>query len=603
MNYFDPNTSLEDKSSKTKMRIATGFGVLSLVSGFAILGWTLMRNASCSPTVHSTVEAPTAVLNGVELIETYKSTEGSFFGLDEDNNGVLDGIDILKEMIDTRLHDGPEFGSLSKIVFSNSDIHNIITNDVEGCYYPETRELFINTKYTNQNYPIVANRSNSQNYLIERMEMMFQTFFHEYGHHIANMTYLSNYDVAPASTERIYYNGREEQWAENFVMDFKHALNYDKSTPLYSGDGDFLRSKSSNEDYRYKNGGEYNNYRMKSIGSIYNAADLFAESNKFGTPNFSKALPDNLGKFVYTFSGTGFDWIGTPLGPDSVSNIPYYFSMQELFTRKYMQLLYQYKTPTTKINSDGSFVSTGSQRGAVGSSILYDALKYQNGVKTLRNNTSDRFLHDAPFEQQKYLGKEGIANAADILFDAFTKVNGSHSLSNISLLWHKNSSTMSSSSRRMSATSPLSEVNNIKFGGYYVIDPSDPLANEYSYVGYLDNNGEFVALPITSRDFTLGRNSSVAASSWEESTIIKAKSYYLTNFVNYSTIKGRDLFFSNNEDGSDKVPLTSIKNNPGYGNSSSFKSSSPSEFNRNFTYAKAIEVLDETNNVINVRIS
>lgn len=579
MNYFDPNNLNNPKNSSgghTKIVLATIIGTISLAGGFGILGWTIIKNANWNSTPNSSrVYLEEKEINGIRLVESTFKGQGSFFGKDEDGNGKLDGIDILENMISDRLHDGPEFGALNKIEFGPSASGFIISDDVEGSYYPETRELYINTKYTNEAFPINENWSNNQNYLVERMEIMFQTFFHEYGHHIVNMHYLTNYHITPSENEKIYSGNDEEKWADGFISDFKTALNYNRSTPKYKDS--FLKGNFSESEYVFPSNSSYSGYKMKSVGSIFDAAELFKRSNKKGHGVFDEALPNKNQKYGYSFAGDGFNWVSNnPLNEKNIDDLDYYYSMQELFTRKYMQLMYKYES-VGRLNPDGSYKPT-SVDATYGTSLLYDSLKYQNGFAS--EDMDYRFLHDAPFDQDRYLGNEAIMNAPDLLLDAFKKTNGSDDFSNIAIVWHKNSSKMTSASRRSIVSDPLNESKMIKFGGYFMQD------EDYKFIGYHDDNNVFVPLEISVFDYSIGRKSRVGGNNWSVEN--NSKAYYLKNYINYSTILGRELYFSNDQEGNNIVPLVSIKNNPGYGNTSSYKSSSPDEFNKisNFPFAK-----------------
>lgn len=475
------------------------------------------------------------------------------------NNFLLGkkGLEVMKMKMNDRLGFGPEFFALKEVIFMEGQENSLIDQSARGVYYPATQQIIINTTQW-VNY-FRNNWQERLNYFDDISEMLFQVLYHEYGHHKAN-TYLLNVyqnDNVTLTSQDIYHEAfleREiEPWNKYFVDNFKNYLTYNDDKALYE-DIDIECLNSDQEFEPCKVDLTYNyqtkkNLNIKSIGSIYNAKTLFERANGQAAPQYQEVIDkfnnQNPSAIAFSPRHTFFKPL-TLLDPIDLDTLSYYYCLQELFTRKYMQLTFPFKK-TTILNDQGFVLSSlKNAQSFFASPYLDDTLKYQ---LYLDNNDKMRFLSDAPLQN---------STVADGLINTFHNLNGQNTTANLSLIWQNNTSEIVEENNIAKINvADKKQAKQIKFGGFLT---PDQMSKNYQYIGYFDDdlNQNFKAIKIEKFQYKfnrvdkLGINKTLPLESG-------STNFYVTNqWTDGENINGKTLFFANDDVGKNIEPLSSL---------------------------------------------
>lgn len=478
-----------------------------------------------------------------------------------------DGVKSLVNQFLTRGNYGPEIQNLKRIYISNV---NMTSDKENGVYIGSTNEIGLNGKTFLQR--LDANNELHNSYYSQnlRVELMFETLFHEYGHHIAYSYPSSPLEVSiDPSIFQTYADGsrRINPWSSKFVERFKTLLKYDlPSAPLYKD------NKWTDE----------NGYR--SLGAIFNPYELFRRANSqlidFGTSAYSKD------KFILGATGIGLN--NTILGSwpkVSKDELSYYYSMEELFARKYML--------ATMPASQDTITLFGNR---IVSGMLSDELNYETPTSKAVINQSPAavgFLSDNPFDTFS-----GSTLSSQGLYDLLDETMGHKTGDDISFIWSKNSYNIVKDKVIESDPSNKGESKMIRFGGYI----SETEADLYKAVGYKNDKGEVVKIPMTTKNFKLRYKTNLYDSLTNSKTLSAPDKFFYTtdDFVDANSLLDKKLGFVDEQ--GNFVPFHSIRNNQ-YGVASSYASQLPSgifsnNLTRTFYKAKidgdSVRIVDKT---------
>ncbi len=426
-----------------------------------------------------------------------------------------EGRELFIEKIINRTGFGPEFFSLNEIIITNNE--KWIAKNVSGLYLISLQQIILNTDEIIEEY---KNKWTTRHEELDTItEILFHTFYHEYGHHIFNI-YLVNQNNGISND--IYQNNDfqrfEEPWNKYFLEKFKKYLTYDQDTNPKDDSFILINDKP---------------VLIKSIASKYNAKNLFTIANGKDIPNFG--LKNNI--FPYTWSALKTKRKNYFDLNDEI--LAYYYQMQEISTRKYMQLTFPF-VQTKQITNAGYWLKNSSDIKPT--TYLSDTLTYQ---ESFNNSSSERFLTDAPFASEE---------SANGLIDLFHTFIGQKGAWDISFVWYNNTAKKTVVNQGEKILWPSqSGANQIKFGGF--LDDQQVQQN-FKYIGYFDNIKQFIYIPIEIFNYDYNRLPNLGASTRNK---IKngAKKFYVTNsdYINLEKIKGKQLYFS---DGEKNEPMKSI---------------------------------------------
>ena len=284
-----------------------------------------------------------------------------------------DTMKYFSQMIERQQFSGSEETMLNKVVIGR-------TTDSKNNGEYTSGVITINAK-------VIKERHNYKNHF-DFAYHLYQIYAHEYLHFVAN-TYLKGLSAKTLSVP-----------VTTFLSEFKASLHYDKKTSKYSGQ-------------KIKNG-------FKSIGSLYDAKDLYDFSNG-ATSDLKDSSFTNIGtrlhpKFI--IQKDGYKYVMAPLNPVFVvdknhvitkNSIQYIFSIDELFARKYMLIntTYQSTLNNNKDTMEGfrpdGFVNYHTNKGKVTSTSPYleDVFNFRRSL----NSTGGVYLQDDPFAAKVRLEK------------------------------------------------------------------------------------------------------------------------------------------------------------------------------------------------------
>lgn len=534
-------------------KIVMGVGAIGLTTGGGVLIYTFVKKDNKEyhePNIINKVKNFQSDAEHFTINQWYKTKPY----LDKD------GIEKLEERIRNDLGYGPEIYGLNSINLSEGII---IPKEDNGSFYETTKEIFVNT---NNMRLLVPDSGRVEN----KVEVIFQIIFHEYGHFLASSYLKNNKTLNIPST---IYSGKgisrkTTSWNESFVTQFKNELYYDIDSPLNTHKNININSK----DYIL-------------LASQYNAKNLFDISNGKNDPVYA-----NINNLVM------YPWeIHNQTEPPHVLSphkLEYLYSMDELFARKYQQIGMVLKPWNTADDNWDGWISQEDKEdnqedkedetGKYASPFLYDTLQYQASitppVSITPNNTDNwRYMIDAPYD----IAPPSIPGVTDTPINS--RAIGMHNLmlsefgqntgADISYITSQNNSKMINSRNYSS----LGNGRYIRFGGYL------KNSEQYRYVGYKDESGAFVGFPITIDNFTYRYKDSLDSQTLVDTT--GEKKFYTTNeYIDGLEISGKQLFFANDEKGAGSKPLDSIKSGD-VGLASNYMDQAPSAIKNEYYYA------------------
>ena len=222
----------------------------------------------------------------VELIE-YESNGSYFFG--------KEGLEAINKRIKSDLQFGPEIEVLKKITINNL---SILSNNVSGQYNPFTNEISISISNLIPQFQSIP--------LSEKIDLVFQTIFHEYGHHFAN-TYITSIATNDArNSKKLFYENKNRSVYKNipkkFLEAFEESLHYSNNAAndLLSNDKNNISSrKSANAFYKETNG---INIKNKNKDNDYLKINDFNLTTKIPAKKFQREFSIDSNKYTYLFS-------------------------------------------------------------------------------------------------------------------------------------------------------------------------------------------------------------------------------------------------------------------------------------------------------------
>lgn len=446
--------------------------------------------------------------NNKETILLEKSEDVPIKLIEHESNGVYffgnKGLELINEKIKSDLQFGPEVETIKSIRINNL---SILSKNVSGQYNPFTQEMEIS----------ISNLINQFNNIPveEKVELIFPTIFHEYGHHFANnyITSISTND--PRNSKKLYSKFENKSVHKNipikFLSSFEESLHYSDSeinNLLSNNNLDVSKVKSARQFYNESNG--------VNIKNNIEGSD-FLKINNF---NFKSRIP---------FRDKSQDF---PIRSDKYT---YLFSIDELLTRKLQQISYVDKLNGSSIaNKSTTFTGTEFINGFSPSTMGYDISKNKK-IAWLGGDTykigDELNLMDYPYGGT-FTSVDGrmhiIESTVDKLWNAYYDVGGYDY--GISQIFLENTATQISSTLR----NALSRENfdNIKFAGF--LDKSKNykgllLKNKnglYEKHNFLKNNYDYKLLGAKSTLLSKERNLSKA----------QTKFGYTTNYINVTKI-------------------------------------------------------------------
>ncbi len=478
---------------------------------------------------------------GFTMQEKYNKIE-NVFGMSEDGSYLGEfGMNKLHERVKKDLGYGPEIIGLKSITISDG---YYIDDDANGVFYPPTKEIFLNSKNLKKIVPIYAPWQ-------LKVELAFQIIFHEYGHFLVS-AYLTNNKPNEPYIAEIYSDVREKRkkqnWNKNFVKNFKKHLKYDRKTPLY------------------KDGYKYNEYQnsiwnpISVLGSKYCAQEMFDISNGKEKPSYPKIYNMNI-------SYTNKFELGQMV---QIDNLHYYYSMDELFARKY-QLLEMIVQPIKcsknwrnyEMKETGEFFMNGSN---IPSPYLNDVFKIQSGMKNINISglpspaKNFRTMADSPFE----INQDGSPNLksknAKNMYESMIKEMGQKDGFDIACMFSENKSVITSKNEYKTPWNSFYEKSKIKFGGYLKEN------EKYDFIGYYekDKNGKpkFKEIKISIYPFTYHYKDSFLSKTKKESEFPEKWFYVTDNYIDGKELNNKKLYFgSKDEEGYIKevVPMGDVR--------------------------------------------
>ncbi len=463
------------------------------------------------------------------------------------------GLELLKQRIDRDLGVGPEIYSLKEIILTEEGSDALISDSVNGTYYPGTSQIIINTS------PLVnifSNRGQApdHSFLETKVELLFQTLYHEYRHHEAN-AWLMNLEIDDLTwvSKEIYSQPNVVQpWNQYFLGKFKELLRYDVPTPLYGEPyiyDNFISNQPLLDTIKLKQNNRAKTVRVKSIGTVYDSKTLFEIANS-SERDFSKIWEGFERNEGYAFSPAYPDWEWAPINPENASErISYLFSIHELFARKYMQLTMPFRERDLVLRS-GTWQSPYDDRHQNLTLYLRDTLMYSEGFQQ-----NDVYLNDRPFADQ---------STSSGLINLWREHNGHFNSADLALIWHENTARNLSNVKGGIVRVPMKsdeEVDRIKFAGWL-----DPTQTDYNYVGYLKEDGSFRAIPIIKhpRPYDYHALTHLASDVRSIYSSVDSHTFYVTNgerdgWLHGPELVGKILYFAKDEFGQDLKALESLR--------------------------------------------
>ncbi|MGL5590494.1 MAG: MYPU_1760 family metalloprotease [Metamycoplasmataceae bacterium] len=383
-------------------------------------------------------------------IELKKSKDVPVTLIEHETNGYFffgpEGLALINERIKKDLQFGPEIEVLKSIRFNNL---NVLSRNVNGQYSPSTLEMDISIDHFLNEFRNIP--------VEEKIELVFPTIFHEYGHHFSNMFITSIAKSDSRNSAKLYtkYSNNANVSANKnissaFLNEFEKALHYDDS-------------EASN----------LKNIDINDVSSLRSARDLYNLSNSINIKN-NIAGEDYLGiddKFVNKIPFRDAD-VGFEVNSDRYT---YLFSIDELLTRKLQQITYiDNRNGNSIANNTTTFSGTEFRDGYSPSTMATDISRNKSIEYLGKDNyelSEKLLLMDYPYGG-RFNKKDGsiitIDPTVETLWNAYYDIAGFDY--GISQIYMNNSSILSSNSTRTPMSSK--DFDLIKFNGFLSNSPS-----------------------------------------------------------------------------------------------------------------------------------
>lgn len=433
----------------------------------------------------------------VKLIE-HESNGFFFFG--------VEGLELINKRIKSDLQFGPEIEFIKSIRINNL---NILSRNVSGQYNPFTQEMEISISHLISEFGNIP--------IDEKVELVFPTIFHEYGHHFAN-TYITSIATNDSRNSKKLYSrfgnrSLHKNIPKQFLNEFEKALHYNDTVAnnlLSNNIHDISSKKTARSFYN-----ESNSSRIK-----LNSEGLdFLEIDNF---NMATEIPFKNKKILF---------------PINSSRYTYLFSIDELLTRKLQQITYIDRLNGSSIaNNSTTFTGTEFKNGFSPSTMGTDIsrnkkIEWQNGSSYTISEKLE--LMDYPYGgvfTDINNVKRTIESTAEALWNAYYEVGGyEYGISQISL---RNSSTQIDAYTRTALSMSNEDFQNIKFTGF--------LNKSKNYKGLLlkDLNGSYKNYKFLKNNYEYKLLSAKSSILSNERDLKKAQNKfgYSTDYINVSKI-------------------------------------------------------------------
>ncbi len=313
----------------------------------------------------------------VKLIEN--ETNGKyFFG--------MEGLKKLNEKIKYDLQFGPEIEQLKSIRINNNSILN---EGVLGQYSPATNEIEISIKHLVPYYNDLP--------IEQKINLIFPTIFHEYGHHFAN-TFITSIAKNDPNNNKSKIN---KNIPTKFLQAFEKSLHYSADANI---------GKNQNKEY---------------VSSFKNAKTLYEESNNNGylgldDKNFEIQVP------FWTYH----DVLSLEFRITS-NKYSYIFSIDELLTRKLQQITFidkinEHSFGNETIQFTGNMIKNQFYLSTMAEDISRN-VPITNTSKNTYEVGNDLILEDYPYGGD-YKGTNRtitLPSTVDKLWKAYYDISGS----------------------------------------------------------------------------------------------------------------------------------------------------------------------------------
>lgn len=501
-NINDPNENESNKSLKGDKRISKKkiFQVtsasLSLVA-IALGGYFIYQNFNTNDNDSDILpqkESNQIIYTDPETnhsitIKEYKAVYGSskeqryyFTKINEDGTKDESALKALAAYILKNLSYGQEISELKSI---NIGFQQLNVSEVNGFYIGTTNEMFIDPGpvvegFEESGYSINPQVKNSNSLSVEqKIQAIFPTIFHEYGHHISNVYFNSLKKNDVNGVKSVYYNeikkveneknetveivekSSEENYNLSFYNDFVKYTNLGNSE---YGKLQYTTRNNDNEDI--------------NIGSLTTASSLFDLANKKyqkGTENIFTVNDNPNNKIIGQIKTNGN--VNGNLGNPDDARLAYYYSLSEQFTRKLQRISY---SSVKKLDDQDQFenninnaiqfygLSNGKALNGFGDDILHNFSVSKKNKNPLNQNNSYKlnnyYIADNPyggtFETKN--GQVEVPDQSKNLYESYLKIMGYGS--SISQIFSKNTLKAVSASQGAVGEN-FSDM--IKFQGYF----------------------------------------------------------------------------------------------------------------------------------------
>ena len=473
---------MKSNTLKTLKIVLSGLTVATVAVGIWFTTKAIISasnyNEYLNPKNRETIALNKSIDVPVKLVE--HESDGYYFLGDE-------GLKILNQRIKDDLQFGPEIETLKLIRINNL---GLLSTNVNGQYNPFTQEIDIS----------ISNFNNSwfQNITAkEKVDLIYPTIFHEYGHHFSNTYITSIYTSDPRNSKKLYSQSGNKSIHKNiptyFLNEFEKSLHYSNSSEslLLSNNKDSISSfKTAKELFDKANGIDVKNY---------------SDDNNFlgiDQMNLDTKIPFKNKEYHFQINS---------------QNYFYYFSIDELLTRKLQQISYIDNINGKSIaNNTTTFTGTEFKTKFSPSTMAFDISKNKQIERVDNNNNyivdNELILMDYPYggdfiDQNNTV--HNIKSTVRDLWSAYVEMGGYNY--GISQIYLENTSEQVNPTERNSLKPE--NFKNIKFTGF--LDNSKRntykgllLSQDGKYVNYdfITNNYEYKLLNAKSSVLSLTRD-------------------------------------------------------------------------------------------------
>ncbi len=416
------------------------------------------------------------------------------------------GLEMLNQRIKNDLPFGPEVETLKIIRINNL---GLLSKDVHGQYNPFTQEIDISiSNFNNSLFRDITEK--------EKVDLIYPTIFHEYGHHFSN-TYITSISTNDSrNSKKLFSKSGNKSIHKNIPTSFLNA--FEKS----------LHYSDDSKNYLLSN-------NKKIISGFKTAKDLYDKSNGIDVKNYSNEN-DFLGiDELNLFTKIPFKKKEYKFEINS-QNYFYYFSIDELITRKLQQISYiDSRNGTSIANNTTSFTGTEFKTTFSASTMGVDISKNRQ-IEHVKDNdytiNDELILIDYPYggtftDEDSRI--HNISPTVQNLLNAYVDMGGYNY--GISQIYLENTSQQLNSTER-NALKP-ENFKSIKFTGF--LDNSK--RDTYKAL-LLNKNGKYEKHNFIKNNYDyklLSAKSSVLSSVRDLVQPIN-KFGYNTNYINISNV-------------------------------------------------------------------